>query len=359
MSFASPITPESLPAPGFINRRSQRDPSPPKAIPSIRILPHTFISHGLNNLESDWREKIAKLLIRGASLLRERSPSVKTTTPTTVPPIIRLPPIPFRKGHAPRPSVPPASIKLYTPPSPRVSAQMHTSPRTHTPASSPTNRRRSSHSSSNEEYPAYRSPHTHNHPRPVAVHTSNGELSLLSQRLAAMSLHKPPPLRSSAAPATTTLISASANDTPSHLHSPSAFPVPPTPSSRSSSRPTTPIMDFDSNPFFSYTELGPFPHNASTREVNFTARGRLVGHLFHETELSGSMYIVTSDDDFEERYREHHHAGAMEIPKYYPRRDEGDCPDYKCLRIDFEGIDEDGLSLPPYLVLGYALLTTF
>lgn len=118
-------------------------------------------------------------------------------------------------------------------------------------------------------------------------------------------------------------------------------------------------MDFDSNPFFSYTELGPFPHNASTREVNFTARGRLVGHLFHETELSGSMYIVTSDDDFEERYREHHHAGAMEIPKYYPRRDEGDCPDYKCLRIDFEGIDEDGLSLPPYLVLGYALLTTF
>jgi hypothetical protein len=91
MSFASPITPESLPPPSFVNRRSRRDPSPPKAMPSIRILPHTFISHGLNDLESDWREKIAKLLTRGASLLRERSPSARSTTPTTVPPIIRLP----------------------------------------------------------------------------------------------------------------------------------------------------------------------------------------------------------------------------------------------------------------------------
>lgn len=69
------------------------------------------------------------------------------------------------------------------------------------------------------------------------------------------------------------------------------------------------------------------------------------------------MHIVTSDDDFEERYKEHHHAGAMEIPKYYLRRDEGDCPDYKCLRIDFDGIDEEGLSLLLCLVLDYVLLT--
>lgn len=351
MSFTSPITPESLPAPGFVNRHSRRDPSPPKAMPSIRILPHTFISHGLNDLESDWREKIAKLLTRGASLLRERSSSVKTTTSAAVPPIVRLHPIPFQKGHASRPSVPPASVKLYTPPSPRVSAQMPTGPRPHALCSSPTNRRWSNHSGANEEYLGYRSAHTHGHARPVAVHTVNGEMGLLSQRLSSMSLHKLPPLRSSAAPTATTLVFASANSSPSHLHSPSAYPVPPTPPYQGSPRPTTPVMDFDSNPFFSYTELGPFPHNASTREVNFTARGRLVGHLFDKTELSGSMYIVTSDDDFEGRYKEHHHAGEMEIPKYYPRRDEGDCPDYKCLRIDFDGIDEDGLSPLSYLAL--------
>jgi len=350
MSFAPPVTPESLPLPGFVNRRAQRDPSPPKAIPSIRILPHTLISHGLNDLGSDWREKIAKLLTRGASLLRERS-SVKSMTSTTVPTITRLPPIPFRKGHAPRSSVPPASVRLYTPPSPRVSVQVPTSPRFYAAGSSPTNLRRPSHSSACEDFLMYRPAHGHFHARPVAVHNSNGELGLLSQRLAAMSLHKPPPLRSSAAPAATTLFSASANDSPSHLPTSPAFPLPPTPSSWGPSRPTTPILDFDSNPFFSYTELGPFPHNASTREVNFTARGRLVGHLFHETELSGSMHIVTSEDDFEERYKEHHHAGVMEMPKHYPRRDEGECPDYKCLRIDFDGIGEDGLSLPPYLPL--------
>ena len=333
MSFAPPITPESLPPPGFVNRRSQRLPSPPKALPSIRILPHTFISHGLNDLESDWREKIAKLVTRGASLLRER----KSITSTASPPIIRLPSIPFRKGHAHRPSVP-----QYTPPSPRGLVQITTGPRLHTPASSPVNWRRSSLSAACEDHLTYRSAHAPNHTRPVALHNSNRELSLLSQRLAIMSLHKPPPLRSAAAPAATTLVSASAHDSPSHLHSSPAFPLPSTPSSRGSSRPTTPILDFDSNPFFSYTELGPFPHNASTREVNFTARGRLVGHLFHETELSGSMHIVTSEDDFEERYEEHHRAGAMEIPKYYPRRDEGECPDYKCLRIDFNGIGEDG-----------------
>lgn len=347
MSFAPPITPESLPPPGFVNRRS---PSPPKAMPSIRILPHTFISHGLNDLESDWREKIAKLLTRGASLLRERS-SAKSMASTTLSPITRLPPIPFRKGHAHRPSIPLPSVKLYTPPSPRGSVQVPTNPRLHTINSSPIHRRRSSYSGACEDHLTYRSAHAPFHVRPVAVHTSNGELSLLSQRLAIMSLHKPPPLRSTAtrstaAPAATTLFSASANDSPSHLYPSPAFPLPSAPSSQGPSRPTTPILDFDSNPFFSYTELGPFPHNSSTREVNFTARGRLVAHLFHETELSGSMHIVTSEDDFEERYKGHHHAGAMEIPKYYPRRDEGECPDYKCLRIDFDGMDEDGLSLP-------------
>ena len=345
MSFAPPITPESLPPPGFVNPPSQRLPPPPKAIPSIRILPHTFISHGLNDLQSDWREKIAKLLTRGASLLRERS-SAKPTTSTATPPIIRLPPIPFRKGHAYRPSVP-----QYTPPSPRGSVQMPSGHRLHTSGSSSINRRRSSVSVVCEDHLTYRSAHAPFHTRPVALHTSNRELSLLSQRLSIISLHKPPPLRSTAAPAATTLFSASANDSPSHLHSSPAFLLPTAPSSRGPSRPTTPILDFDSNPFFSYTELGPFPHNASTREVNFTARGRLVGHLFHERELSGSMYIVTSEDDFEERYKEHHHEGAMEIPKYYPRRDEGECPDYKCLRIDFKGFGEDGLSLPPHLAL--------
>jgi hypothetical protein len=357
MSFAPPITPESLPPPGFVNRRSQRIPSPPKAMPSIRILPHTLISHGLNDLESGWREKIAKLLTRGASLFRERS-SAKSTTSTTVPPIIRLPPIPFRKGHAHRPSVPQASVKLYTPPSPRGSVQIPTGPRFHISSSPTTNLRRSSYSGACEENLTYRSAHVPFRARPVAVHTSNGELSLLSQRLAIMSLHKPPPLRSTAAPAATTHFSASANDSPSHLYSSPAVSLPSTTSSRGPSRPATPILDFDSNPFFSYTELGPFPHNASTREVNFTARGRLVAHLFHETELSGSMHIVTSEDDFEERYQEHHHAGAMEIPKYYPRRDEGECPDYKCLRIDFEGIDENSSSLPLSLLF-FSRLTAF